>query len=278
MVAAGVQPMIRQVIRSSVLGLLLLLSSLSVAAAPDPLDGAIENARLLNIQKLDGEVFHVQGLALGDDRIWVTSVDRGKRRGYLHEFERGTGKFLRRLDLTDGARYHVGGISISGGSIWVPVAEMKLDSSAALVEIDADSLAIRGKVYVADHVGCIAASDDYLVAGNWDARLFYVIDLKDRTHFKTIRNTSRTRYQDMKFDQGQIVAGGHLSLWSGTVNWIDWPSMKLTRTLRAGAVGPVRPFGRGGPFTGEGMAIEGRELYVIPEDGPSRVFHFRLAE
>jgi len=270
--------MLRQAIRSGLLGLLLVLSSLSVAAAPDPFDKAIEDARLLSILKLDGEVFHVQGLALGDDRIWVTSVDRGKRRGYIHEFDRATGRFRRRLDLTDGARYHTGGISISNGSIWVPVAEMKPDSSAALVEIDAESFAVRGKVHLADHVGCIAASGEYLVAGNWDSRLFYIIDLRDRTHVRTIRNTSRTRYQDMKFDDGQLVASGHLTLWSGTVNWLDWPSMKLTRTLRAGAVGPVRPFGRGGPFTGEGMAIEGRELYVIPEDGPSRVFHFRLGE
>jgi hypothetical protein len=24
------------------------------------------------------------------------------------------------------------------------------------------------------------------------------------------------------------------------------------------------------------MAIEGRDLYLVPEDGPSRMFHFRL--
>ena len=75
---------------------------------------------------------------------------------------------------------------------------------------------------------------------------------------------------------GQLVAAGSQSLWSGTVDWIDWPWMKRTRSLRAGAVGSVRPLGRGGPYTGEGMAIEGRDLYVVPEDGPSRLFHFRL--
>jgi hypothetical protein len=80
----------------------------------------------------------------------------------------------------------------------------------------------------------------------------------------------------MKFVGSQLVAGGILTWWSGTVDWIDWPSMKLRRTLRAGAIGPFKPFGRGGPYTGEGMAIEGRELYLLPEDGPSRVFHFRL--
>ena len=80
----------------------------------------------------------------------------------------------------------------------------------------------------------------------------------------------------MKIVGGQLVAAGHRSLWSGTLDWIDLPSMKLARTLRAGAVGPVRPIGRGGPYTGEGMAIEGRDLYLVPEDGPSRLFRFRL--
>jgi hypothetical protein len=268
--------MIRKTIRSSLTALFLLLSSLSVAAAPDKPDSAIEHARLLSALKLEGELFHVQGLELDSRHIWVTSVDQENRKGYLHEFDRGTGKLLQRLELTDGARYHPGGISISGRSIWVPVAELKPNSSAILVEIDADSLQIRRKIRVADHLGCVAASGSTLVAGNWDSELLYIFDLNNNARARVVPNPSGTRYQDMKFVDGQLVASGSLTLWSGTVDWIDWPSLKLSRTLRAGAVGPVRPFGRGGPYTGEGMAIEGRELYVLPEDGPSRLFHFRL--
>jgi hypothetical protein len=156
------------------------------------------------------------------------------------------------------------------------VAELKPNSSAVLVEIDADSLQIRRKIRVADHLGCVAASGSTLVAGNWDSELLYIFDLNNNARARVVPNPSGTRYQDMKFVDGQLVASGSLTLWSGTVDWIDWPSLKLSRTLRAGAVGPVRPFGRGGPYTGEGMAIEGRELYVLPEDGPSRLFHFRL--
>jgi hypothetical protein len=268
--------MIRKTIRSSLTALFLLLSSLSVAAAPDQPDSAIEHARLIGALRLDGELFHVQGLELDGRRIWVTSVDQENRRGYIHEFDRDTGKLLRRLELTDGARYHPGGISISGRSIWVPVAELKPKSSAVLVEIDADSLAVRRKIRVPDHLGCVAASGSTLVAGNWDSELLYIFDLSDTARVRAVPNPSVTRYQDMKFVDGQLVAGGSLTLWSGAVDWIDWPSMKLRRTLRAGAIGPVRPLGRGGPYTGEGMAIEGRDLYVLPEDGPSRLFHFRL--
>jgi hypothetical protein len=256
--------------------LFLILSSLSVAAAPDPFDGTIEHARLLGSLNLEGELFHVQGLELDGQRIWVTSVDQTKRKGYIHEFDRRTGRLRRRLELTDSARYHPGGISISGRSIWIPVSELKPKSTTVLVEVDADSLRIRRKIEVADHLGCVAASGRKLVAGNWDSRLLYIFDLDDEARVRTVPNPSATRYQDMKFVDGQLVAGGSLTLWSGAVDWIDWPSMKVTRTLRAGAIGPVRPLGRGGPYTGEGMAIEGRDLYVVPEDGPSRLFHFRL--
>ncbi|WP_447728014.1 DUF6454 family protein [Sphingomonas koreensis] len=268
--------MIRKAMRSSLPVLLLALASLSTAAAPDRFDGGIEHARLMGALKLDGELFHVQGLELEQRHIWVTSVDEKNRKGYLHAFDRRTGKLLRRLELTDGARYHPGGISISGRSIWVPVAEYRPKSSAILVEIDADSLQLRRKVHVADHLGFVAASGDTLVAGNWDSRLLYIFDLETNAPVRTVPNPSPTRYQDMKFVDGQLVAGGALTLWSGAVDWIDWPSLKVTRTLRAGAIGPIRPIGRGGPYTGEGMAIEGRDLYLVPEDGPSRMFHFRL--
>lgn len=267
--------MIRLTMRSGVTSLILLLSTLSIAAAPTRYDGAIEDARLVGALKLDGEIFHVQGLEVAQGHIWVTSVDRANHRGYIHEFDRATGRFLRRLDLTDGARYHPGGISISDGSIWVPVAENRPNSSAVLIQIDAATMQVRRRIHVADHLGCIAAEGDRLIAGNWNSRMLYVLNLRD-AQVRVVPNPSRTRYQDMKLVDGQLVAGGYRSLWSGTVDWIDLGSMTVSRTLRAGAIGPVRPFGRGGPYTGEGMAIEGRELYVLPEDGPSRVFHFRL--
>jgi len=268
--------MIRKTMRSSLTALFLVLSSLAMASAPEQFNDGIEHAQLLGTLALEGELFHVQGLELDGRRIWVTSVDQENRKGYIHEFDRRTGKLLRRLELTDGARYHPGGISISGRSIWVPVAELKPKSSAVLVEVDADSLQIRRKIHVADHLGCVAASGRTLVAGNWDSELLYIFDLDNKARARAVPNPSSTHHQDMKFVDGQLVAGGSLTLWSGAVDWIDWPTMKLQRTLRAGAIGPVRPFGRGGPYTGEGMAIEGRELYVIPEDGPSRLFHFRL--
>ncbi len=272
--------MIGNILRSGFVAMLPGLFSLSVAAQPGAAPGAaaspVEHAQLLGALQLQGEVFHVQGLALGPARIWVTSVDHATDTAWLHEFERKTGKFMRRLELTDGARYHPGGLSLSGGSLWVPVAEMKASSSAVLVEIDAETLAVRRRIAVADHIGCVAAAGQTLVAGNWDSRLLYVFDLARGAAVRVVPNPSGTHYQDMKFADGKLVASGNTGWLSGTVDWIDVPTMTLTRSIKAGSIGPVRPFGRGGPYTGEGMAIEGRELYVVPEDGPSRVFHFRL--
>ena len=268
--------MIRKVILAGFTTLFAVISSLSVAAAPNQFTSEIENARLLGALALDGELFHVQGLEIKGNAVWITSVDNDNRRGYIHEFDRRSGKLRRRLELTDGARYHPGGISIADGSIWVPVAEMKPDSSAVLVEVDTTTLQVRRKIPVGDHLGCVAVADGKLIAGNWDSKLFYVFDRNGDKPERIVPNPSKTHFQDIKFVDGHLVAGGNVTWLSGTVDWIEWPSMKVKRTLQAGSVGPVRPFGRGGPLTGEGMAIEGRDLFVVPEDGPSRLFHFRL--
>lgn len=270
--------MIGKAKRLGMMAFLLVGSGLSVAAAPDPASSPIEHARLVGTTRLDGELFHVQGLELEATRVWVTSIDRRSRKAYLHQFDRASGKFLRRIELTDGKRYHPGGISISGRSLWVPVAEMRPRSSTVLMEIDTQSLQVLRRIEVSDHLGCVAVSGGMLVAGNWDSRQFHIIDLADPGKLKTVDNPSRTAFQDIKFVGDQLVAAGTRSLWSGTLDWIDWPGLKVTRSLRSGAIGPVRPFGRGGAYTSEGMAIEGRDLYVVPEDGPSRLFHFQLSE
>lgn len=264
--------------RPGLIAFLLLASSLTVGAAPNSESGPIEQAKLVGTTQLDGELFHVQGLELDATRVWVTSIDRRNRKAFLHQFERASGKFVRRIELTDGTRYHPGGISISGGSLWVPVAEMRPRSSAVLLEIDMETMQVLRRIAVNDHLGCVAVSGQMLVAGNWDSRQFHIIDLTDPTKLRTVNNPSQTAFQDIKFVGNQLVAAGSRSLWSGTLDWIDWPGLKVTRSLRAGAVGPVRPFGRGGAYTSEGMAIEGRDLYVVPEDGPSRLFHFRLSD
>lgn len=264
-------------------GFMMLLSSLAVSAEPAEVQhviaqDAIESARLLGTLTLKGQLYHVQGVEIEGDRIWVTSVSRWQGKGFIHEFDRSTGAFVRRLDLTDGVRFHPGGISIHGGSIWVPVAEYKPDSSSVLLEIDKTTLQVRRRIRVADHLGCVAASGSTLIAGNWDSRLLYTFDLSGAEPVRTVRNPTRTRYQDMKLIDGQLVAGGLLSGKSGAIDWIDPETMQPLRSLRTGATVSDGTFGPAKAYTGEGMTLKGRDLYLVPEDGPSRVFHFRLDE
>ena len=262
----------RKTIRTALTAASLLLLSLTAAAAQQESSDPIQNARLVGTLPLDGEVFHVQGVDLDSRHIWVTSVDLAGHRGYLHQFDRHSGRLVRRLELTDGARYHPGGMSLHDGSIWVAVAEMTANSSATLMEIDTDSLAVRRRIPVADHLGCVAVSGDTLVAGNWDSRLLRIFDLRSGKQVRAVPNPFPTRYQDIKFVDGQLVAGGVVTPISGTIDWIDWPSMTLVRSARTGVTDRARP------YTGEGMAVKGRDLFLVPEDGPSRLFHFRLED
>ena len=129
--------MTRKKLRTTLTALSLLLLGLTAATAQEEIGQPIQDAQLVDTLPLDGEVFHVQGVDLDSRHVWVTSVDLAGHRGYLHQFDRRTGKVLRRLELTDGPRYHPGGFSLHGNSIWVAVAEMKPNSSATLEEIDA---------------------------------------------------------------------------------------------------------------------------------------------
>ncbi|WP_157466477.1 DUF6454 family protein [Edaphobacter aggregans] len=231
----------------------------------------VEGARLEDVQAMQGTLYHVQGIALDKEHIWVTSVDTEHKRGYVHQFNRATHKFERQVDVTQGKDFHPGGLSVSGDSLWVPVAKYRPNSSAVLLELDKRTLAVKRRISVKDHLGCVAVTPDGLVAGNWGSRRFYVFDHEGR-QTRVIKNHSLNQYQDLKFAGGMLVASGKLTWKTGSVDWYAWPSMKKVRSLRAG----VTDHGR--LYTEEGMAIEGKDLYLLPEDGPSRLFHFVLAE
>jgi len=201
----------------------------------------------------------------------MTSVDAQNKRGYVHQFDRAMLKFQRQVDVTQGAAFHPGGLSVSGDSIWVPVAEYRPNSSAVLVELDKKTLAVKRRIPVADHLGCVAVTHDGLVAGNWGSRRFYVFD-RDGRQTRVIENASLNQYQDIKFVDGMLVASGNLTKTEGAIDWYAWPSMRLVRSLRSSVTD------RGRVFTAEAMALEGRDLYLVPEDGPSRLFHFVLEE
>ena len=250
---------------------LLLSAALWSQQVAAPVVTGVEGARLADVHVMEGTLYHVQGIALDREHIWVTSVDAEKKRGYVHQFNRATYKFERQVDVTDGVLFHPGGLSVSGDSIWVPVAEYRPNSSAVLLELDKSTLDVKRRIKVADHLGCVALTPDGWVAGNWSSRKFYVFD-REGKQTKVIENASPNQYQDIKFVDGMLVGSGNLTKTTGAIDWYAWPSMKLVRSVQSGVTD------KGRLYTAEAMALEGKDLYLLPEDGPSRLFHFVLEQ
>jgi len=247
----------------------LILGTPPVTAQPAPATSGVEGALLKDTHLLDGKLYHVQGIALDRNSIWVTSVDAPNRKGYLHRFNRATMKLEQQIEVTDGPRFHPGGFSVQKNSIWIPVAEYTPHSSTVLEELDRKTLTVKRKISVSDSLGCVAITNDGLVAGNWDSRQLYIFN-KEGKQLRIVDNSQQNKYQDLKFIKGMLVASGVFTRTTGAIDWLEWPSLKLIRRLNAGTDD------HGILFTREAMAIEGDDLYLLPEDGPSRLFHFVL--
>jgi hypothetical protein len=232
---------------------------------------ALSDLPLLKTIELKGTTHHVQGIDLDAEgtRLWVTSVDRAAKKGYLHEFSLPSGELRRTVEVGVGERFHPGGIALDGESLWIPVAEYRRDSSATIQRRNARTLELEGQFEVADHIGCVAAGAEGLIGGNWDSRIFYVWDRSGKL-LRKVENPTPNGYQDLKFAGGQLVGGGLLPGKVGAIDWMEWPSLKLVKRMEAGKTS------RDVPFTNEGMAVRGDRLWLLPEDGPSRLFEFGL--
>ena len=131
------------------------------------------------------------------------------------------------------------------------------------------TLELEAQFEVGDHIGCVAAGDGVLVGGNWDSRIFYVWDRSGKL-LRKVENPTPNGYQDLKFAGGQLVGGGLLPGKVGAIDWMEWPSLKLVKRMEAGKTS------RGVAFTNEGMAVRAGRLWLLPEDGPSRLFEFAV--
>jgi len=230
---------------------------------------ALADLPLVRTLELKGTTHHVQGIDLDETRLWVTSVDREARKGYLHEFALPSGELRRTVDVGVADQFHPGGLARDGESLWIPVAEYRRESTATIQRRNARTLELEAQFAVADHIGCIAAGPDFLIGGNWDSRTFYVWD-KSGKLLRKVPNPTPNGYQDLKWVDRGVVAGGLLPGKVGAIDWLEWPSLKLLRRVDAGKTS------RGVPYTNEGLAARGDRLWLLPEDGPSRLFEFRV--
>ena len=221
------------------------------------------------IIELKGQTHHVQGIEAGKGRLWVTSVDRATQSGYLQEFSLPAGTLVREVKLEDGDRYHPGGISGTEDSLWIPIAEYRANSTSIIERRNKRTLVVESKFSVADHIGCVAVLNNTVIGGNWDTRDLYFWDMNGKILRKE-SNPTRNAFQDMKIVEGMLVGSGLLADRSGVIDWMDLPGLKPLKRLTVGKTS------RGDSFTREGMTIRGDELWLLPEDSPSRLFIFRL--
>lgn len=208
---------------------------------------------------------HVQGIDVDGTSLWITSVDRAARKGWIHLVDLRTGDLVREAEIQEGERFHPGGISVDTDSVWIPVAEYHRAGKTAVQQRDRRTLALLSRFEVADHIGCVAASRDALYGGNWDSLRIYTWDRSGRELARKDSPTG-TAYQDLKFLRGKLVASGNRDRESGAIDWLDPVTLALERRITAGKTD------RGVRFTNEGMTIRSGKLYLLPEDGPSRLF------
>lgn len=247
-------------------GLFPLFAALAITGAAQTAPEALKQVRVLPLQ---AKTAHVQGIDTDGVHLWVTSVDRASRKGFLQEFAVADGKLERTLEVQDGDRYHPGGMAADATSLWIPVAEYRATSTATIQRRNKRTLELEFQFTVTDHIGCVAVTPEFVIGGNWDSRDFYVWDHQGKL-IRKVPSTSGNSYQDLKVRAGQLIGSGTLPGGRGAIDWLDLSAMKLAERLLLGNTD------RSQPLTREGMTLFENRLWLLPEDGDSRLFVFDL--
>jgi len=215
---------------------------------------------------LNAVLDHPQGItATADGATWlVTSVLRKEQKGLLASFRASDGSLLQRVEVQDGPRYHPGGLGRAGDAVWLPVAEYRRASTSVVQSRDVKTLALRSSFPVADHIGAVAVTSNAVIGCNWDARVFYEWTFEG-TQSRVVEHDGSARYQDLQWTGDALLAGGLLGD-QGVIDLLEWPTLDLRERIVVGRTD------RKVALTNEGLAVSGRELLLMPEDDPSRVF------
>lgn len=220
---------------------------------------------------LEGETHHVQGIALVEGRILVTTVDRTAREGWLMEFD-GAGKRVREAKIHDGAMYHPGGCDVDGETVWIPVAEYRPKSKSVIQRRSVGTFEPVSSFGVEDHIGAVAAGTDRLYLANWDARTIYEYSFEGKL-IRQRANPTGYRFQDLKMRYGALVGSapsGKGEKGGGAVVWMDPETLDVIEVRRVGRTD------RGVPLAQEGVEVRDGRVYLLPEDTPSRLFVYEL--
>jgi hypothetical protein len=204
---------------------------------------------------------HVQGLAVTDDFIFFTSVDRQKAAGYIFKLDRKTGKLLLKRNLTRNLSIHPSGIDFDGKYIWVALAVYAERSMATVMSLDPDTLKIVTKFDVKDHIGAVACDGDTVIGANWDAVQFYFWTKSGKSIEKRDSPTG-IAYQDCDGMNGFLMCVG-----GGFLDWIDIKKWKLAKRFE---VGKSRT---GSSLSREGVAYHDGHVFFLPDDGTDALIY-----
>jgi hypothetical protein len=156
-------------------------------------------------------------------------------------------------------------------SLWIPVAEYRAQGRTVIERRSKETLEVIGSFEVEDHIGAVAVMPDGLLAVNWDAKQFLFFTREGKRVW-TRANPHGVRYQEVKRRYGSIVASGLLGRGEAARACIDWLDPETLTLLEREMPGKTD---RGVPYTNEGMELRDGMLYLLPEDGPSRLFVFQ---
>ncbi len=143
--------------------------------------------------RVDGRVFHPQGMVKIGDEFFVSSVEvtvppkrfdkpdeagidrtAGSGVGHLFRITRA-GHIAADVVVGEGPMYHPGGMDFDGRSLWVPVAEYRPNSRSIVYRVDPVTMRAVAVLRTSDHIGAVAVDSEARVLHglNWGSRRFY---------------------------------------------------------------------------------------------------------
>lgn len=230
--------------------------------------------------------YHVQGLAMDAERVYVSSVERASRSGWLFVLDRPTLSIRHSYRLAIGDQFHPGGMQLQQGVLHLPLAEYRALSTSVLLRVDPSQWSKPAKESrrptiavshaVDDHVGCLACDDQgVLYAGNWDCKQFRVMDATGRK-VREFSNPTGVAYQDFEWHESLLWCAGNLKEGNQLRSVVDVIDPQAGACVRRYLLEGTRATG-GSDFAHEGFTKEGNRLWLLPEDGPnSTLYRFDL--
>jgi len=226
---------------------------------------------------------HNQGIVLDENFLYLSCVDIKSKKALLYQLSRPKpGKkdqpdSPKKLDLTEGGQYHPSGLDINGSCLWVAVADYHPAPARSTIKcIDRKTFQNMPdkKIEIADHIGALAASQNWIAAFNWDAKQLYLIDYSGKILAQG-PNPGAVAYQDCKFFKDNLIIcsgsagaiGGKGFLDMLEIGGVDPRTWILVRRAEINVIKKLAPLNR------EGMAWEEKSFYFLPGDSPGPVLY-----